>query len=73
MKYWHELPQKKVDRLIKNKIIVSEILKKYKQPDWCNYPDALVGVMGCWSLISNEPNGVISRKFCSDCDSFIHG
>lgn len=72
-KYWHELPQKEVDQILKSGITVGESLKQYKQPDWCSYPDALAGMRGCWSLTSNEPSGLrtkISKEFCKSCDCF---
>ncbi len=73
MKYWHELPQEKIDMIIKSKVKVGEVLKKYKQPNWCHYPDALAGKMGCWSLNHNIKNGIrtiISHKFCKSCDEY---
>lgn len=72
--YWHELSQKRIEKIIKDGITVKECLKQYKQPDWCNYPDALAGIMGCWSLTSNEKDGLrtkISKEFCKNCDCFL--
>ena len=73
MKYWHELPQKKIDELLSLNIKIGEVLKKYKQPSWCHYPDALAGKMGCWSLTHNRKNGLrtkISHEFCKSCDEY---
>ena len=73
-KYWHKLKQEELDRILKSGITVKEALEKYKQPDWCNYPDALAGMTGCWSLTGNEPNGTrtkISRKYCKGCECYI--
>ena len=36
----------------------------YVQPDWCTYPDALDGMMGCWSLINGKVKGETSCKGC---------
>ncbi len=72
-KYWHELPQDEIDQILKSGITVGECVKKYKQPDWCAYPDALAGMMGCWSLTSDESGGLrteISEKYCKTCDCF---
>ena len=72
--YWHELPQEEVDKILASKITIGELLEKYKQPDWCNYPDALDGNMGCWSLMDNHEGGIrsrISKDYCKDCECFI--
>lgn len=37
-------------------------------PDWCEYPEATNGVMGCWSLIS----GCIKEP-CETCDCYKPG
>lgn len=42
---------------------VGDFMKKYNQPDWCGYPSALEGFMGCMSLV----HGYI-KKEC-DCDN----
>ncbi|HAF43763.1 MAG TPA: hypothetical protein DCK83_02135 [Gallionellaceae bacterium] len=39
----------------------------YAQPDWCSYPDALDGLMGCWSLIYQRVTG---EEYCKDCDLY---
>jgi hypothetical protein len=70
-RYFHELEQKEVDALIADKKTIGYILETYKQPDWCKYPNALAGKMGCWSLINLTKDGLrtkISRDFCKGCD-----
>lgn len=70
MEYWHELSQEKIDELISKKVTLKYVMDNYKQPDWCNYPNALEGVMGCWSLTDNRKDGLrtkISKQFCSNC------
>jgi len=47
-RYFHELEQKEVDALIADKKTIGYIMETYKQPDWCKYPNALEGKMGCW-------------------------
>ncbi len=37
------------------------------QPEWCSYPDALDGMMGCWSLIKRM---VTSKTYCVDCECY---
>lgn len=71
--YFHELPQSEIDKLIAKKRDVLYILNHFKQPDWCNYKDALALCLGCWSLCDLSPNGKrtqISEEFCKDCDCF---
>ena len=38
----------------------------YKQPDWCNYPDAL-DPMGCWGLVYRHCR---DENYCKDCDGY---
>jgi hypothetical protein len=42
-------------------------LKKYRQPSWCNYPEAMTGMMGCWSLMFTETKDKRKEK-CFTCD-----
>jgi hypothetical protein len=71
-KYWHKLTDKEIEVLKKKKATVGWGLKNLKQPDWCGYPDALCGGMGCWSLVDHEIRKKISRKFCAKepCDCY---
>ena len=39
------------------------LYKYYKQPSWCNYPEALHGKMGCWTLVGI---GAETRGRCND-------
>jgi hypothetical protein len=71
--YFHELKQTDIDTLINEKKTVGYIVENYKQPDWCNYPNALEGRMGCWSLMDLSKEGLrtkISKSFCKSCDCF---
>ena len=70
-RYFHELSQEEVDKLIADKKSWGDIMREYKQPDWCNYPNALEGTMGCWSLVDLSKEGLrteISKDFCKGCD-----
>lgn len=72
-KYWHEIPQEEIDKLIEEKRNYRYVVENYLQPDWCTYPDALGGIMGCWSLTDNAPDGKrtkISHEFCKKCDCY---
>ena len=72
-RYFHELEQTEIDTLISDKKTVGYIMKNYKQPEWCNCPEALSMIMGCWSLCDLSKDGLrtkISKDFCKDCDCF---
>ena len=71
--YFHEISQEEVDKLISDKRNVGYIMENYKQPDWCNYPEALSMTMGCWSLCDLKKDGLrtkISKDFCKGCDEY---
>ena len=72
-KYWHELENKEVEKIMKSNIKVGEFLNKYKQPDWCNYHEALSGIIGCWSLMrtkSNNYKSIITEEYCKTCELY---
>ena len=65
--YWHEIPQAEQEKIIEESgLTVAQFLEKYKQPDWCEYPEALAGQMGCWSLILSR--SIHCKADCGDCD-----
>jgi len=45
-----------------------DFTRRYRQPSWCQYPDALYGAIGCYSLvgIGGETRELYKRK-CSTC------
>ena len=63
--YFHELSDEEKAEA-KSHGTVGEFLEKYKQPDWCQYPEALAGQMGCWSLILSC--SISSPDDCKLCD-----
>ena len=65
--YFHELTDEQYEELKTSGATWGDVLRDYSQPDWCEYPGALDGVMGCWSLISRKP---VSSEYCKDCDCF---
>lgn len=72
-KYWHELPQQEIDRMIEEKTSLQFVVDNYSQPDWCTYPEALMGMMGCWSLTDLTAGGTrekVSETYCKDCECF---
>lgn len=71
--YFHEAPQSDIDRLIAEHRTWGDIMRLYKQPDWCSCPNALESQMGCWSLVDIHPNGLrdkISEDYCKSCPEF---
>jgi hypothetical protein len=69
---YHRLSQKTIDAMI-GKMTYAELMEKYRQPDWCQYPEALNGMWGCWSLTDNAPGGMrtkICKTFCSGCEFY---
>jgi len=69
-KYWHELTKEQVSDFIQDAKNLCSITDIYKQPDWCNYPDALEGILGCWSLLSHTKDIEINEEYCSKCYFF---
>lgn len=70
-KYWHELTDEEMQKLFDAKVTYGWTLKNIKQPDWCTYPNALEGTMGCWSLTDvKDLRKKISHEFCKDCDCY---
>jgi hypothetical protein len=65
--YLHTLPKSKIVKLMHSHMTYGEFVKQYKQPDWCMYPEALEGSLGCWSLIGGY---VHSETFCLTCDCY---
>lgn len=72
-KYFHELTDEQFTELgtvWKGRSYV-DFEKEYLQPDWCTYPNALRGCMGCWSLVSATTRKSISNDWCKTCDCHI--
>ena len=67
IKPFMELTKKEFKSLAKQKMTYAELAEKYPQPKWCGYPEALEGVMGCWSLLDFR---VTSEDYCKDCDCY---
>lgn len=66
MKYWHEVSTEERELFLKRLQTIAELKAAYKQPDWCQYPGALDGQMGCWSL--GDADTMVNRDFCTTCD-----
>lgn len=70
-KYFHELTDQEFKELPGN-ITYEQLAKEYPQPDWCEYPDATAGLMGCWSLMSMLIKNRDCCKNCECCKDFNH-
>lgn len=64
-KYFHELSKDEFNELVKKKYTWGKLAEDYPQPKWCNYPNALEGEMGCWSLVGLM---IKSENDCQNCD-----
>ncbi len=72
-KFFHQIPQEEVDKLISTNKSVGYVMANYKQPDWCSYPEALSMEFGCLSLCDLKKDGLrskISVDFCKQCECF---
>jgi len=69
MKYFHELTAEEILNLNHCGITWAELSELHPQPAWCQYPGALDGLMGCWSLIMNREK--INEDFCQNCELYV--
>ena len=67
IKYFYELTEVEFDELVKQKLTWAQCAELYPQPTWCNYPEAICGVMGCWTLMSFL---VTDEGYCKKCDCY---
>ena len=44
-----------------------DVQRDYQQPGWCEYPGALDGMMGCWSLVGLKVTG---EDYCKSCECY---
>lgn len=66
IKYFHELTEAEFKAIVESKQYTwKQLAKDYPQPEWCQYPDATSGVMGCWSLMSHMVTG---KEYCKGCE-----
>uniref|UniRef100_A0A6M3JP96 Uncharacterized protein n=1 Tax=viral metagenome TaxID=1070528 RepID=A0A6M3JP96_9ZZZZ len=67
-KYFHKLAEEEFKELVKEGMTWGECAEEYPQPKWCNYPDAVQGALGCWSLMDFRIKG---RSSCKCCIQYI--
>jgi hypothetical protein len=68
--YWHTITNDELNKLLEADTTWGEVGKNYKQPEWCRYPEALSGPLGCWSLTIFDYIHNICESYCEDCDMF---
>ena len=68
IKYFHELTEDEFNNICRLHITWDGCSRLYPQPKWCGYPDAVQGLMGCWSLMCFMVTG---EKYCKNCDCYI--
>ena len=68
IKYFHKLSIEEFDELVKSGMTWGECAEKYPQPEWCGYPQAVLGDFGCWSLMSFK---IKNRRNCMLCEHYI--
>lgn len=68
IKYFHELTDDEYKALMDGSFTWEGVAKLHPQPQWCGYPDALAGAMGCWSLVHRDKP--ISKAWCSTCECY---
>ena len=73
MRYWHELADSTIKRLRNKGTSWEEVMKRYKQPNWCRYIDALEGNFGCYLLVDFDIRPKISEEYCKNCECFVKG
>lgn len=66
-KYFHQLTKQEFDQLHDSGMTWGECAEQYPQPPWCQYPNAVAGEMGCWSLMYRDVTG---EEFCKSCDQY---
>jgi hypothetical protein len=65
---FHELTREEFTALCETEMTWTECAERYPQPSWCSYPGAVMGEIGCWSLMDFRISGPDS---CSSCELYL--
>jgi hypothetical protein len=66
IKYFHELTEEGFNQLVGLHSLTWEVCAQlYPQPKWCEYPGAVCGEMGCWSLMMFR---IHNYENCNGCE-----
>ena len=66
IKYFHELTKEEIEAIPAGKTC-KEVAKDYPQPEWCEYPNAVYGAMGCWGLMLGSVKDQ-GKAYCVNCE-----
>jgi hypothetical protein len=69
IKYFHELTEEEFDNLAETGMNWENCAKSYPQPNWCSYPNAVCGEMGCWALMTFS---IKEEHDCKNCNDFYN-
>ena len=62
---WHELPKKERNEVLKTGYTNKEFLRRFAQPEWCNYPhQEALHLGGCFNLVTGK---IKNRGDCKQC------
>ncbi|NIQ88645.1 MAG: hypothetical protein GWN93_06020 [Deltaproteobacteria bacterium] len=67
-KYFHELTDEEYQSHMVEGMTWGEAMKKFQQPSWCTYADALAGAYGCWSLVQHR---IRKEEDCLRCECHV--
>ena len=68
--FFHQLTQEQLETEVHGKLTWGQVMEQFDQPTWCNYPEALSGDLGCWTLCDFPWK--INKELCSTCPEFKH-
>ena len=66
--YWHLFDVDKQLEIQQQYKTIGWFVRHYRQPEWCKYPEALSGLMGCWSLWYRN---IHKETDCKNCDLYV--
>ena len=70
-KYFHELTDKEVEQIKKEKLTMSEIDNRYNIPDWCEYEHPMYpSFHWCNKLMDVKTRKEVNLENCSKCPYF---
>lgn len=66
-KFFHKLSDEEREAAYKQPgVTVRQFVKMYRQPTWCNYPEAITPQWGCWSIASGYIKGIHNCRGCTE-------
>ena len=69
IKYFHQISLAEYEDLLTCGITYEELASQHPQPEWCNYHEPLLDMLGCWSLVSfvDGKSMVTGEAHCKRC------